>query len=232
MMNILEAIEARHAVRDFDDRPIDDEILRHLSDAIDMCNERSGLRIQLIHDDADAFGGCPTHYGRFKNVRHCIALIGPEGEALPELAGYYGEMLAVKAVSLGLGTGWVVLHEISEHEGRWTLRDGDSMPAAIVIGYPVREGRAHKSKPLDELGVVEGHEDTGLSDAPAWFVEGVRAASLAPSALGKQPFRMTLLADGRTVRAEALEGLQPLIGLGAAKYNFEQGAQGADFIWG
>ena len=54
---------------------------------------------------------------------------------------------------------------------------------------------------------------------------------LAPSALGKQPVRFTLLADGRTVRAEALEGVQAEICLGIAKLHFELAVDGTDFVW-
>ena len=64
-MNIVEAMERRHAVRDFSDRPIDDDTLRALNEAVDAANADGGLDVQLVQDDTDEFGGCPTHYGRF-----------------------------------------------------------------------------------------------------------------------------------------------------------------------
>ena len=84
------------------------------------------------------------------------------------------------------------------------------------------------SKPAKELGAVETGD---YANAPDWFKRGVEASMLAPSALGKQPFRFTLLADGRTVRAEALEGVQPEIGLGIAKLHFELAAGTDSFVW-
>ena len=128
-MNGQEAMAARHAVRDYADSPVDEGTLLALREAIERANEEGDLNIQLIHDETDAFGGCPTHYGRFKGVRYCIALIGPDaadrcGRGLDERVGYYGESLALKAVTLGLSTSWVVLHDTETH-GMWRIADGE-----------------------------------------------------------------------------------------------------------
>lgn len=171
-MNIVEAMERRHAVRDFSDRPIDDDTLRALNEAVDAANADGGLDVQLVQDDTDAFGGCPTHYGRFKNVRYCIVLIGSDDEDPAQLdrkVGYYGERLALTATQLGMGSSWVVLHETHDHDGRWRLGEGERMPAALALGYGNRPGRAHRSKPLEELGAVENGD---LFGAPDWFLSG------------------------------------------------------------
>lgn len=47
-MNIVEAMERRHAVRDFSDRPIDDDTLRALNEAVDAANADGGLDVQLV----------------------------------------------------------------------------------------------------------------------------------------------------------------------------------------
>lgn len=231
-MNLLEAMEERHAVRDYTDEPLTADQIAALETAIGETNAAHGLNIQLIHDVPDAFGGCPTHYGRFRNVRNLIALIGrdaADGTAdLDERAGHAGELLALTAVTLGLDTSWVVLHETDAHDCKWTLGEGRRMPAAITLGHGARPGRPHRSKPAEELAAVE---QGSYADSPAWFRHGIEAAMLAPSALGKQPFRFTLLADGHTVKAEALEGVQPEIGLGIVKLHFELAAADADFVW-
>ena len=229
-MNIVEAMERRHAVRNFSDRPIDDDTLRALNEAVDAANADGGLDVQLVQDDTDAFGGCPTHYGRFKNVRYCIALIGSDDEDPAQLdrkVGYYGERLALTATQLGMDSSWVVLHETHDHDGRWRLGEGEHMPAALALGYGNRPGRVHRSKPLEELGAVENGD---LSGAPDWFLSGLRAVALAPSALGKQPVRFTLLEDGKTVLAQTLEGIQADICLGIARYHFEVGSGHTDIV--
>ncbi|MBT1165034.1 nitroreductase family protein [Bifidobacterium felsineum] len=233
-MNLLEAMKERHAVRNFTDEPMTAEQIGVLSGIIDELNATHGLSIQLIHDADDAFGGCPTHYGRFAGVHNLIALIGPDDADAPddldEMIGYAGELLALHAVAFGLDTSWVVLHEATEHEGLWTLEKGQRMPAAIALGHGARPGRAHRSKPAEELGPVADAIGT-YAGAPVWFHNGIEAVALAPSALGKQPVRFTLLEDGCTVKAEALDGVQSRICLGIAKLHFELGAGTEHFTW-
>ena len=47
-MTILEAIQARHAVRSFTDQNIPDDLVSRLAEEIDACNQQSGLHIQLV----------------------------------------------------------------------------------------------------------------------------------------------------------------------------------------
>ena len=223
-MDLLQAMRQRHAVRAYGDQPIADHTLASLVQAIHDANDASGLNIQLIHDADDALSGCPTHYGRFKNVHAMLALIGSDSDSLDERVGYWGERLALTAVSLGLDTSWAVLHDTAKEGCLWSLNDDERMPAAVTLGYGDRPGRPHRSKPLEELGVVESGT---YADAPDWFHRGIEAVALAPSALGKQPVRFTLLKDGHSVVAEALDGVQASICLGIAKCHFELAA-GAD----
>ena len=213
-MNLLEAMEARHAVRNFTDTPIDADVLAALQREIDACNSEGNLNIQLIHDADDALDGCATHYGRFSGVHNLIALVGRDGDdptELDEQTGYYGQRLAIAAVAAGLDTCWLVLHDTADH-GAWTMTEDERMPAAIALGHAVRPGRPHRSKPAEELSSIAPESGISPDQVPDWFTRGVKAAMLAPSALGKQPFHLTLL-DGHTVHAEALDRLQQAVTL-------------------
>lgn len=75
-MNLLEAMEQRHAIRAYTDEPVDQAILDILRAEIDACNQESGLHIQMTTGLDDAFLGLKTHYGRFTGVHNAIALIG------------------------------------------------------------------------------------------------------------------------------------------------------------
>ncbi|KFI95708.1 nitroreductase family protein [Bifidobacterium stellenboschense] len=79
-MNLLEAIDARHAIRAYTDEPVAADTLAALQAEIDACNAASGLHIQMAAGLDDAFLGLKTHYGRFKGVHNAIALIGRAGE--------------------------------------------------------------------------------------------------------------------------------------------------------
>ena len=75
-MNLLEAMEQRHAIRAYTEEPVDPSTLSILQAEIDACNQESGLHIQMAAGLDDAFLGLKTHYGRFTGVHNAIALIG------------------------------------------------------------------------------------------------------------------------------------------------------------
>ncbi len=62
-MTILEAISERHSVRSYKDKPLDDNIAKELQDEITVCNKESGLNIQLVTGEKNAFDGFMAHYG-------------------------------------------------------------------------------------------------------------------------------------------------------------------------
>ena len=69
-MNTLEAMQARHSVRQFEDRPIEESILSSLKNEIDACNKEGHLHIQLVTNEPEAFSGTMAHYGKFSGVRN------------------------------------------------------------------------------------------------------------------------------------------------------------------
>lgn len=69
---------------------------------------------------------------------------------------------------------------------------------------------------------------TGAADQ--WFLDGVDAALLAPSAMNQQKFTF-ILEDGGKVRAQAGVGFYSRIDLGIAKCHFELGAGDGTFRW-
>ena len=72
MMTILEAIDARHSVRVYQDKPIDEEIRKQLDAFLADCNQESGLNIFIRYDDPDGFDSRLAHYGSFRNVKNYI----------------------------------------------------------------------------------------------------------------------------------------------------------------
>lgn len=65
---------------------------------------------------------------------------------------------------------------------------------------------------------------------PDWFLRGIDAALLAPTAMNQQKFVFSL--KGNTVTAKAGIGFYSKIDLGIAKYHFELGAGTENFRWG
>ena len=89
-MDIKEAIKERHSVRQFKDLPVKSEDKEKLAALIKECNAESGLNIQLVTDDPECFDTFLAHYGKFKNAKNYIAMIGSKSiDKLDQKCGYY-----------------------------------------------------------------------------------------------------------------------------------------------
>ena len=76
MMDILEIMKARHSVRQYSSKKIEDEKQEQLSALVKECNRESGLNIQTIFDEPNCFNSRTAHYGKFSGVENYIALVG------------------------------------------------------------------------------------------------------------------------------------------------------------
>lgn len=217
-MTLQEAMQARHSVRQYLDRPIDADAARELGAFIEACNRESGLHIQLCLNEPEAFTGMMARYGSFRNVKNYIALVGPKGADFEERCGYYGEQVVLKAAQLGLNTCWVAL-TFKKSKNASVVLPGEERGCVIALGYGATQGVPHRNRPIEQLCEVRGGT---LADAPTWFRQGMEAVMLAPTALNQQKFRFTL--DGDRVTATALRGPHARLDLGIAKYHFELGS--------
>ena len=212
-MDIKEAIKARHSVRQYQDIPIAGDLRSELEALISACNEESGLHMQLITDDPACFDSFLAHYGKFRNVKNYISLVGPKGlPDLEELSGYFGQKVVIAAQAMGLNTCWVA-GTYNRGKCKADIAVGEKIVCVIAIGYGENEGSKHRSKPLAKLCSV------AEEDMPAWFMNGVKAAMMAPTAINQQKFRISL--DGEDAIITAGKGPMARIDLGIVKYNFE-----------
>ena len=212
-MTIKEAIKERHSVRKYRKIPLPDDVRSELNQLIDVCNEESGLHIQLICDDPECFDTLMAHYGKFENALNYIAMVGPKDmEDLDEIVGYYGEKLVLAAQQMGLNTCWVA-GTYGRKKCKADILPGEKIVCVISIGYGAETGSKHKNKPLETLCSVPAEE------MPDWFKTGVKAALMAPTAINQQKFHIAL-ENGEAV-ITAGRGPYSRIDLGIVKYNFE-----------
>lgn len=221
-MNLMEAMHARHSVRQYKDEALAPEILSELQAEIEACNSESGLHIQLVTNEPKAFDGFMAHYGKFSGVTNYIALVGPKGGSLEEKCGYYGERLVLKAQQLGLNTCWVAM-TYSKIPGAFQVGNGEKLTVVIALGYGKTQGISHTVKSPEQVSNI--NEGT-----PDWFRAGVEAALLAPTAMNQQKFSLRYQ-DGN-VTAKAGMGFYAKIDLGIVKYHFEIGAGKPGLVWG
>ena len=224
-MNLIEAIEARHSVRAYKDEKISDNIKKELDILIQDCNSESGLNIQLITDEPEAFDSGIFKYGSFKNVKNYIALVGKKNNELEEKCGFYGEKIVLKAQQLGLNTCWVAMtFSKGKSKQHINIDKGEKLLMVISLGYGINNGTPHKSKPLDSF-----YPDNEKSELPQWFLKGVEFAALAPTATNQQKFKFELKGDN--VRAISGLGFYSKTDLGIVKYHFEIGSGKDSSVW-
>lgn len=209
-MEMLDLMKQRHSVRPYTGRPIEPEKRTALNAMIAEINQKAGLHIQIFYEEPKCFDSMIAHYGKFTGVKNYIALVGPKSGNLEELLGYYGEQIVLKAQELGLNTCWVAMtHGKSKAE----IGHNEKQICLISIGYGCTAGVTHKVKALPE---VCNYKD-GM---PAWFLNGMEAALLAPTAMNQQKFYFELLPDG-SVKAASGRGFYTKLDLGIVKYHFE-----------
>ena len=190
-MDFKQAINERHSVRQYMDKPISDDIKAKLTEYVAEQNKESGLRIQVLFDEPQAFNCFMADYGSFKNVTNYIALVGKKADDLDEKCGYYGEKIVLFAQTLGLNTCWVGM-SYSKSKARFDISKCEKLCLMIALGYGENQGKPHKSKSYDD--VVKS-----TLPAPDWFKKGVNATLLAPTAINQQKF--TFFYDGKCVWA-------------------------------
>lgn len=222
-MELLTAIQNRHSVRSYLDKPIEKEICDKLQNVIDDCNAESGLHIQLVINEPKAFDSFMAHYGKFSGVKNYIALIGKKHEDTDEKIGYYGEKIVLSAQMLGLNTCWVAM-TYKKIKSALDIAKDEKIYCVLALGYGATQGVKHKNKPLEEVCEYK------TSSVPDWFLNGVNAALSAPTAMNQQKFHFALL-DENKVAATTKSGFYSKIDLGIVKYHFEIGAGKDNFKW-
>lgn len=222
-MDLKTAMQERHSVRSYLDTPIEDEKAQALQALIDECNKDGNLHIQLVLGEPKAFDCFMAHYGKFSGVNNYVALIGKKTDDLQEKVGYYGAKLVLLAQTLGLNTCWVAM-TYKKIRTAFTVEKDEKLCSVLALGYGKTQGTPHKARPFDEVCSSE------IYPAPEWFMNGVKAALLAPTAMNQQKFHFTFTKEN-TVEATTRGGFYTKTDLGIAKYFFETGAGMSDIPW-
>ena len=223
-MKQVEAIQARHSVRKYLDKPVESEKAAALQAVVERVNAEEGLNIQLVLEEPKAFSAGLWKYGQFSGVQNYFVMAGPKGKETEQKLGFCGEELVLLAQTLGLNTCWVGL-TYKKIPGTFTLREGDVVHCVIALGYGANAGVQHPLKPVEKY-----YEAAGTP--PQWFLAGMEAAMLAPTAVNQQKFKM-ILHDGNKVEARTFFSLTGYvdIDLGIVKYHFETAAGKENFDW-
>lgn len=217
-MTMKEAMEARHTVRKYLDKPIPEEVLQKLRERMVALNAEFGLDIRLRVGDPEALSGVYRLLG--KNVKNYFILAGRPAPDLQERLGYCAADLILYAQTLGLNT-WIIG---GTYNKKAVARHAEGLEVAgiVAVGYGATQGVPHRSRRPEMVSDYEGPE-------PPWFLEGVRAALLAPTSLNRQKFFVK--GRGNEVSIRYKNGACAGVNLGLVKYHFELGAGKGSFNW-
>ena len=213
------AIDERHSVRKYTGEPIPADISSQLRDFIKACAEESGLVMELVEDDKDAFKGLMGKMIGFSGSPAYVAIAGPSDDPPLERAGYYGELVVLKAQTLGLNTCWAMMCSRKHMESR--LPAGIKMIIGIAVGIGIDQGKPHKDKPVEKV--------CDPDDIRIWYMKGIQAAMKAPTAMNRQAFR--IVADNDKVSVVNTGGRINRIDAGIVRLHFELGAGNGKFEW-
>ncbi len=228
-MDLLQAIKERHSVRKYIDRPIEAEKVAAIRQFIDECNRESGLHLQLVTEEPLAFSTGIFSYGKFTGVKNYIALVAPKQGDYREAIGYQGEKIVLFMQTLGLNTCWVGL-TFKNIKDAYVLNPGEELKFVIACGYGEDGGVQHPpKKPITHY--YSDKRDSG-EPLPDWFMRGMEAALLAPTAVNQQKFLFTLLPNGRVEAKAKFDFIgYSHYDLGIVKYHFEVAAGKENFTW-
>ena len=224
IMELSEAIVRRHSVRNYTSAPLPQNIVETLNSAITEINKQAQLNIQLITNEPRAFTGIFA-YGKFSGVTNYFVMAGEKSADLHEKIGYYGEKLVLLAQQLGLNTCWAGL-SYRKIADTYTLNANETILCYIALGYGENQGVSHRIKTIEQIS------NACSVDTPQWFVDGCKAALLAPTAINQQKFRFEYAGGNNVVakRGFSLVGYTR-IDLGIAKLHFEIGANNSSLKW-
>jgi hypothetical protein len=227
-MNYKNEIENRISRRNYIETPIESEKVEVLRKLIEELNEKSGLSIKFIEDASDAFSGFRKSYGMLKGVHSVILLQGDVSDAnLKEKCGYFGEIVVLEAIKLGLGTCWV---GGSFEKGNKAFIDEVTSikPVCVITIGNVPENKSAREKLIYKLTHRKSKSAYEMykSDItpPDWFLSGMDAVAKAPTAANSQKVFFELLADGDVKASVPGNSEFDLVDLGICKLHFELGS--------
>lgn len=214
-MTDLEAIHSRHSVREYVEGPLTAEDLHALQEIVDATARESGLNIQLVQNNPEAFD-LIAKFGLITGCSTLIAFVAHKREQDEEI-GYWGQHIVLEAQKIGLNTCWVGM--FSRKKCKAVFSEDTAVRVVIAVGHGTSNGKPRKSKSPQDVTVVESG-----AQKPEWFDAAVEAALLAPTAMNRQAFTIVLAADGTTRIDVPGKGFTRVDG-GIVRRNFEAAQQ-------
>jgi nitroreductase len=235
MADLQKAMAHRHSRRKYVPKALEPPVAETLRASLAKLHDGGKTDIRLVVGNGDAFAGFRKSYGMFSGVRNYFVLIGnPTDMVEHERLGYYGQRLVLQATAFGLGTCWVG-GTFDRTSCPVKLPAGTNIICVITVGEVPEKHSAReklisslvhrKSKTIEQMMVAD-------TEPPDWFLAGMKAVQLAPSAVNRQPVTFTYRDGTVTASVQDIAGEGFALDLGIAKLHFELGAGGGVWAFG
>lgn len=244
-MKMIELLEKRRSVRSFLKKELPTEIINKLRSEVTYINSHeAGLNFQLAIGDGTPFEGFRRSYGMFRNVsNYLMAIIDPTFEYAEERAGYMAEKFVIELVKLGLGSCFVGA-TFSRNDITAQPEVYEKIPFVVAFGYEdadntslmgkLTSAMAHRKEKSIDSFLRNPDESRKLASKAGIDLDlALKAVQCAPSALNRQPVRLSVKECNGKVNlyAEVEDYKKNAVDLGIAKCNIALAIPG-EWQWG
>ncbi len=191
-MTDIEAIKARHSVRKYQKRKIEDELVSQIQAEIDRIHEeceseKNKLHFVFMEDAGNTFKNFKCRMSGLSSAPSYIACYCEWwlGSYQPVRVGYYGEKLVIFLQKLGLNTCWVGEFDKNHTNAEEKYGKDEYLEIVIAVGYGKDQGQPHESKNTDQITVKSSKRDKTW-EYPEWFLKGLEYALFAPTLNNEQ----------------------------------------------
>lgn len=168
-MDIKYIMQERHTVRKYKDELISEDIKDKINvKIIELCHDHD-VSVGLETDGATALRGVMTKF-MSSNVKNMLVFKGDRYQV-----GYVAAELMLFIQELGLNS-WFVGGSINRK------KIGEDVVALLVFGHGQTNGKGHQTKTISQVS------DYQPNRYPEWYLAGLNACLLAPTAFNKQHF--------------------------------------------
>ncbi|MEP7293124.1 MAG: nitroreductase family protein [Chloroflexota bacterium] len=158
-MDVLQAVKSKHAVRQFSDQPVSDDIIRQILDAGRRSQSSKNTQpwaFICIRDRERliALSKTGTYAGHLAGAAFAVVLVGMEHSDWNSFdLGQASSYLQLAAWGLGVGSCIATLHDEAAAREVLGLPAETGLFLALSFGYPAADWTPNKGgrRPLDEL---------------------------------------------------------------------------------
>ncbi|MEE5988310.1 nitroreductase [Ligilactobacillus equi] len=169
-MNLHEIMERRYTVRKYKKQSLSQADIDAIVQEVANLNQQFALSMKLITNEDDLLSKFAKLF-MAQNASNAILLEGQDDEKL----GYSAAKLMLFVQERGINS-WFI-------GGTYNQKKFSNAKAIIVIGYGKNIGKPHKSKAISQVSDY-------ITEMPEWYLAGIQALLLAPTALNKQNFQI------------------------------------------